>query len=153
MFFGTTKKSIALCAVPPGVVTDTFPDVAPTGTCTPRLVADAVLTAATLAVVRSNTLSFVGTGSNSVPVIVKASPAAPAFGVKPVIVGAPLVAVTSKLVALVAEPPGAVTAMLPVVAPGGTVTVSSNADASVTVAAVPLKVTVFKPGVAPKPVP
>jgi hypothetical protein len=54
---------------------------------------------------------------------------------------------------LVAEPPGAVTAIEPVVAPVGTVVTICVAVDEVTVADVPLNVTVFWPGVALNPVP
>ena len=54
-----------------------------------------------------------------VPLIVTLVPVGPLAGVKLVIVGA--LAVTVKLVALVAVPPGAVTLSEPVVAPAGTV--------------------------------
>jgi hypothetical protein len=78
-----------------------------------------------------------------VPVIVVESPANPTTGLNEVIVGAPLDVSTVKVPGLVALPPGAVTTMLPVVAPVGTVTTNFVAEADVTVAAVPLKVTVF----------
>ena len=54
-----------------------------------------------------------------VPVIVTLVPAGPLVGVKLVIVGA--LALTVKLVALVAVPAGVVTLSGPVVAPAGTV--------------------------------
>ena len=54
-----------------------------------------------------------------VPLIVTLVPAGPLAGVKLVIVGA--LAVTVKLLALVAVPPGVVTLSGPVVAPAGTV--------------------------------
>ena len=54
-----------------------------------------------------------------VPLIVTLVPAGPLVGVKLVIVGA--LAVTVKLLALVAVPPGVVTLSGPVVAPAGTV--------------------------------
>ena len=55
-----------------------------------------------------------------VPVITTLVPTGPPAGLKLVIVGEPM---TVKLLALVAVPPGVVTAMGPVVAPEGTVTV------------------------------
>ena len=54
-----------------------------------------------------------------VPLMVTVVPTRPVVGVKLVIVGA--LAVTVKLVALVAMPPGAVTLSDPVAAPAGTV--------------------------------
>jgi hypothetical protein len=56
-----------------------------------------------------------------VPVIVTEVPTGPLVGVKLVIVGGG--AVTVKVPALVAVPPGVVTLMVPVVAPEGTVAV------------------------------
>jgi hypothetical protein len=53
----------------------------------------------------------------------------------------------------VADPAGAVTAIDPVVAPAGTVVTICVAVDAVTVAFVPLNVTVFWPGVALNPVP
>src|SRR5574342_710668 len=110
---GGTKKSWALCAVPPGVATVSRPEVPSPGTVAPRLVAVAELTTARprLKVRRL----FVGTGSK-------------------------LLTVTVKGVALVADPAGAVTAMGPVVAPAGTVACSWVGVADVTTAAAPLNV-------------
>jgi hypothetical protein len=99
------------------------------------------------------TTSLIGAGSNPVPVMVTGVPGIPLVGLKFVIVGAPVPLVTVKGDELVAIPEGAVTVTAPVVAPLGTVTVSWVALADVTVAAVPLNVTVFWLVVAPKPVP
>jgi hypothetical protein len=74
--------------------------------------------------------------SKFVPVIETPVPATPIDGVNDVILGA-VAAVTVKAVALVAEPPGAVTAIVPVVAPLGTVTVNCVVVAADTVAPVP----------------
>jgi hypothetical protein len=87
--------------------------------------------------------SFATVVSKLVPLIVTAVPAAPIVGVKEVIVGAPDAAETLNEVALVAEPVGLVTAIGPVVAPLGTLVTISVLLAESTVAAVPLKVTVF----------
>jgi hypothetical protein len=74
-------------------------------------------------------------------------------GEKLVITGAPSVAVTVKLPLLVADPPGAVTPIGPVVAPAGTVaTIEVEVDEATTPDA-PLKLTVLLPGVALNPVP
>jgi hypothetical protein len=54
-----------------------------------------------------------------VPLIVTLVPAGPLVGVKPVMVGA--LALTVKVLALVAVPPGVVALIGPVVAPAGTV--------------------------------
>jgi len=96
---------------------------------------------------------FPGVGSKFVPVTDTAVPGVPIAGVKLVIVGSPLVAVTVNGAPLEADPAGAVTPIAPVVAPAGTVTTSWVALAEDTVAAVPLKVTVFWLGVGLNPVP
>ena len=58
-----------------------------------------------------------------VPVMTTLVPTGPLAGEKLVIVGGCAAAVTVKLLALVAVPPGVVTAIGPVVAPAGTVAV------------------------------
>jgi hypothetical protein len=98
------------------------PEVPPPGTVGESTVEVAVAIAARVTLKKS--WLSVARGSKFVPLTVTAVPGVPIPGVKPVIVGAPLVLVTVKEVALVAEPPGAVTLMVPVVAPAGTVTVS-----------------------------
>lgn len=75
------------------------------------------------------------------------------FGVKLVIVGAPVAERTVKAALLVFEPPGDVTPIGPVVAPEGTVATMLVVVDDVTVAVVPLNVTVFWLGVVLKPVP
>src|SRR5215831_2403141 len=85
--------------------------------------------------------------------MVTGSPARPTEGVNPVIVGAPAVEVTTNDELLVAEPPGAVTLIAPLVAPTGTFTTNWLAVADATVAAVPLNVTVFWLGVVLNPIP
>jgi hypothetical protein len=97
-------------------------------------------------------LLWLVTVSKFVPLTVSAVPDTAVPGVKLVMVGAFRDA-TVNAVALVSEPAGAVTPIVPVVAPEGTVTTSFVAVAVVTVAAVPLNVTVFDDGVAEKPVP
>jgi hypothetical protein len=93
------------------------------------------------------------TVSKFVPVTATAVPAVPTVGVNPVMVGAPVEAVTVKRFPLVADPPGAVTPITPVVAPAGTVVTIWVVVDEVTLAETPLKVTVFWLGVALKPVP
>lgn len=88
-----------------------------------------------------NLVSSLARISKFVPVRVTAVAAKPTLGVKLVIVGAPLDAVTVNEALLVADPLGAVTLMEPVVAPDGTVTTNCVAVAEVTVADVPLKLT------------
>jgi hypothetical protein len=90
-------------------------------------------------------------GSKFVPLMVTTVPATPIVGENPVMVGAD--EATTNDVPLVAEPLGVVTAMAPVVAPAGTVVTIWFAVDDVTVAAVPLKVSVFWLGVGLNPVP
>jgi hypothetical protein len=73
--------------------------------------------------------------------------------VKLVIVGEVLAAATVNVIELVADPAGAVTPIVPLVAPAGTVTTSFVGLALDTVAAVPLNVTASWLGVAENPVP
>ncbi len=85
--------------------------------------------------------------SKFVPLTVTAAPGVPIVGVKPVIVGASAAVPTTKGVLLVADPSGVVTAIVPLVAPAGTLVVIDVAVDAVTVAGVPLNVTVFCDGV------
>jgi hypothetical protein len=96
---------------------------------------------------------WLGVGSKFVPLIATAVPGVPMVGVKLVMVGAPLVAVTVKAALLEADPAGEVTPIKPVVAAAGTVTTSWVGLADDTAVVVPLKVTVSSPGVGLKPVP
>ena len=89
------------------------------------------------------TLSLLAVVSKLVPVMLTGVPAVAIDAEKPVIVGGPVAPVTVNAELLVVEPAGAVTAIGPVVAPAGTVVTIWFAVADVTVAAVPLKVTVF----------
>src|SRR5262245_4236444 len=148
---GGTKKSSVLCVAPPGVASESRPDVATAGTGTEMFVAVEDVIAPGMMLNRKRL--FPGAGSKFVPVIDTAVPGVPIVGVKLVIVGAPLVVVTVNGALLEADPAGAVTPIVPVAAPAGTVTVSCVALAADTVAAVPLKGTVFWLGVALKPVP
>ena len=90
-----------------------------------------------------NNLSFCGTGSKLVPVIAMVAPGLARVGEKPVIVGGAGFGCTVKIALLVALPAGAVTVMGPVVAPVGTDVTIWFDVADVTVAAVPLKLTLF----------
>src|SRR6185503_3679298 len=78
------------------------------------------------------------------PRIVTAVPTGPLVGLKELIVGAGG-RITVKLLPLVAEPPGVVTLILPVVAPAGTVASMRVAETTVKAAVVPLKVTALAP--------
>jgi len=113
------------------------------GTAVVKVVAVAVVTAPWVTLKAS--LLSAAEVAELVPVIVTAEPTTPIVGVTLVIVGAAVVllVITVKDVLLVAEPLGVVTAIGPVVAPLGTITNSWMAVAEVTVAGVPLNVTVF----------
>lgn len=141
-----TVKSLAEVPVWPPTVTVIFPVVAPEGTVTVRLVA---LAALTVAVVLLNlTVLFAGVALKLVPVMVTADPTPPEEGEKLVTEGT----VVKSPVEVPVNPP-TVTAILPVVAPLGTVTVRDVVVCAVTVAVTPLNVTVFCPGVALKELP
>ena len=140
-----------LTTVPPGVPTVIRPEPVTVGTAVVRLV---VVAADALAPPRLNVRrSLAGSVSKFVPLTVTLAPATPTVGVKDAIVGAPVTAPTVNALALVAEPPGAMRWMVPVVAPAGTVATSCVAVADETVAAVPVKVTASWLVVVEKPVP
>lgn len=134
-----TVNEVADVTVPPGVVTAIVPVVAPAGIVAVICVAEVavkVVAAVPLKLTAVTPVKFV-------PVIVTVAPFAPLEGVKEVMVGA---GTTVKLVALVAVPPGVVTAIVPVVAPVGTVAVIVVAFVALkVVAAVPLKLTAVTP--------
>jgi len=136
--------------LPWDVATEIRPEPTDDGTEVEILVAVAELTKADMTL--NLTRSFVEAVSKFVPLIVTAVPAVPIVGVKLVMVGA-VDALTVKGVLLVAEPVGVVTAINPEVAPDGTLVTISVAVAAVTVAATPLKVTVFWLGVVLNDVP
>jgi hypothetical protein len=85
------------------------------------------------------TVSLLGLVSKLVPVIVTAAFGGPIIGVKPVIVG-PDSTVNEELLVAVPEP--AVTLIVPVVAPVGTVATTCVGVADVIVAVMPLNLTV-----------
>ncbi len=103
-----------LVAVPPDVVTAIVPVTAPVGTVAVTLVDETTLNV--VAVVPSNLTAVAPV--KFVPVIVTDVPTGPEVGENDVIVGA--AAVTVNVPELVADPPGVVTVILPVVAPVGT---------------------------------
>jgi hypothetical protein len=108
-----------LQAVPPGVVTQIFPVVAPLGT-----VAVIWVDETTLNVVEETPLNFtLVVPVKFVPMMVTDVPTGPLVGVNEVIVGLAAVVVTVKLWELQSVPPGVVTQIFPVVAPLGTVAV------------------------------
>jgi hypothetical protein len=132
-------KLLVLVAVPPGVVTEISPVVAPLGTVAVTCVAE--LTVNVVALVPLNVTAVAPV--KFVPVITTEMPTEPLVGAKLVIVGDPT---TVKLLALVAVPPGVVTAIDPVVAPVGTVAVIWVAESTENVVAlVPLNVTAVAP--------
>src|ERR1700746_1383158 len=141
-----TGKLTPLLATPP-TVTTTFPVVAPVGTDVAMLVALQLVTVA--AVPLKVTVLVPCEAPKVVPVIVTAVPTGPEVGDRLVMFG---VDDTVKLTPLLATPP-TVTTTLPVVAPVGTDVAMLVALQLVTVAAVPLKVTVLVPCVDPKFVP
>src|SRR6201981_2155120 len=141
-----TVKLTPLLATPP-TFTTTLPVVAPVGTDVAMLVALQLVTAA---VVPLNVTVLVPcVDPKFVPVIVTAVPTAPEVGDRLVMLG---VDDTVKLTPLLATPP-TTTTTFPVVAPLGTDVAMLVALQLVTVAAVPLNVTVLVPCVDPKFVP
>lgn len=130
---GITVKLDPLVAVPPGVVTEIIPVVDPVGT-----VAVILVELTTVKVVAAVPLKLTAVVPvKFVPVMVIVVPIPPLVGVKDEIVGA---GTTVKLEELVTLPPGVVIAIVPVVAPVGTVAVILVALFTVKlVAFVPLK--------------
>jgi hypothetical protein len=96
---------------------------------------------------------LVGVGSKLLPVIETSVPGVAIIGAKPAMEGTPFEVVTVKGALLTADPAEEVIVITPVVAPGGTVATRPFGLADEIAAAVPLKVTVFPPGVASNPVP
>lgn len=115
---GFTVKTWVMVVVPPGVVTEIGPVVAPCGTFTVSVVAVALSTWARMPL--NLTIFLDGIGSKSDPLMVTCVPTAPDVGLKLVMVGG---RATMKLCVLVADPPGVVTVMGPLVAAFGTETV------------------------------
>ena len=139
---GKTVKSVALNIVTPLVVTDIGPVVAPLGTVVVMLVA---LAADTVAATPSKDTE--GEALKLVPVIITVAPTAASEGLKAEIAGT---GSTVKFEVLCTVIPLEVTAILPVVAPAGTLAVMLEAPEDKIVAVTPLKVTT---GAAPKLVP
>jgi hypothetical protein len=146
---GAMKKSLALVAFPSGVTIEIRPDV-PVGAAAVRLVPLAAVSRASVPL--KLTLVFATAVSKFVPEIVTAVSAPPHTGVKPVIVGC-FEAARVNVLELVPVPPGAVTLIVPVVAPAGTVTTSLLRLTELTVASIPLNLTTFSAGVEPNAVP
>ena len=137
---GITLNPVTLVAVPPGVVTEIVPLVAPAGAV---VVIEVGLTTVKAAAVPLKETAL--TPMKPVPVSVTLVPTGPAVGAKAEIVGMGL-GVTVKLSTLVAVPPGVVTETVPVVAPAGTTAVISVAEVTLKLAAaVPWKATAVAP--------
>lgn len=119
---GATVKFVLLVAVWPPTVTWMGPVVAPVGTLTVR---EVVVAAVTVAAVPLNfTVSADGVALKFVPEITTVVPIAPPVGEKPEIVGAgPAPTVKFELLVAICVPP-TLTVIGPVVAVGGTVTVT-----------------------------
>jgi hypothetical protein len=139
-----TVKFTPLLATPP-TVTTTFPVVAPAGTGVTMLVALQLVGVA--AIPLNLTVLVPCVAPKFVPVTVIEAPSTPDVGLRLVMLGGGTV--TAKLTPMLATPP-TVTTTLPVVAPVGTVTTRLVALQVVTVATVPLNVTVLVLCVAPK---
>ncbi|MGA8296612.1 MAG: hypothetical protein WB770_06185, partial [Acidimicrobiales bacterium] len=138
-----TVNVTPLLATPP-TFTTTLPVMAPVGTDVARLVALQVVTVA--AVPLNVTVLVPCVDPKFVPVIVTAVPTGPEVVERLVMLG---VGATVKLTPLLATPP-TVTTTFPVVAPAGTDVARLVALQLVTVAVVPLNVTVLVPCVDPK---
>ena len=132
-----TLKLATLVPVPLGVVTEIGPVVAPAGTVATMVVA---VTAAGLKLADAPLNVTDVVPRKSVPVMVTAVPEGPETGEKSVMLGAPTTT-TENESALSAVPPGVVTAILPEMAPAGTVALSWVALRTSAEAAVPLNVT------------
>jgi hypothetical protein len=122
-----TVKLAVLVAVPPGVVTEILPVVAPVGTVAVICVAEFTVNDVALVVLNFTTLVVklapLTVPLKFVPVIVTDVPTGPKVGVNELIVGAGT-GVTVKLVALVFCPAAVYTWIGPVVAPAGTTAVA-----------------------------
>jgi hypothetical protein len=137
---GVTVKFVALAPVPDGVVMEMVPVLAPLGTVAVICVADTRVNSAFLLLANLTAVAPV----KFVPVIVTTVPMGPLVGAKPLIVGGD--AVTVKEAALVAVPPGVVTAIAPVVAPAGTFAMTCDEFLTTTLVLVtPLKLTLVVP--------
>jgi hypothetical protein len=141
-----TVKLIPLLARPP-TVTTMLPVVAPVGTGTTILVADQLVGVA--AAPLNVTVLAPCVAPKFVPVSVTDVPTGPLVGALLVKAGGTTTVNERPLL----TPPSTVTTTLPEVDPVGTGTTMLVADQLVGVAAVPLKVTVLAPFVAPNPLP
>jgi len=133
-----TTKLLLLVAVDPPMATVIAPVDAPLGTATTSCV---VVAEATLAVTPLNRTTLLeAVALKFAPAIVTVVPTGPVDGEKPLIAGG---GVTVKLPLLVAVLLLTVTEIVPLVAPVGAATTSCVAVAELTVAVVPLNLTVL----------
>lgn len=138
-----TVKFAVLVAVPPGVVTEILPVVAPVGTVAVICVAELTTKLVALVVLNFTEVVVKPVPIKFVPVILTDVPTGPKVGANEMIVGA---ATTVKLAALVAVLMVFVTLILPVVAPVGTVAVIDMFELTVNeVAVVVLNLTAVVP--------
>jgi hypothetical protein len=140
---GGTRNEAVLDAAPAALVTLILPVVAVEGTVAVIWVGESIVKVAPAAL-NATALDV----SKLVPVMTTEVPEMPLPGVKPVTVGG---TATTKLVALVAVPPGAVSVIFPVVVPAETVAVTWVEETTVNDAALPLNFTEVVP-VNPVPV-
>ena len=140
-----TVKVAALVVVPDVVVSVIFPVVAPEGTVVATCASDWKLNVAEVPLNRTPL-----TPVKPLPVMVTAVPGGPVEGENPLIVG---FIGTTKSMVLVPVPPDAVTTILPVVAPIGTVAVRCWSSATLYVVPTPLNVTDDTPVPAVNPLP
>jgi hypothetical protein len=131
-----TVKVPTLVAVPAPVLTLIFPVVAPAGTMALSLVGESTVTLLDRVPLKVTP----GAPVKLAPLTITIVPITPLDGVKLVIRGA-----TRKLAALVAVPPGVVTAIGPLVAPAGTIAVIWPAESTVKPACLPLNFTAVAP--------
>lgn len=135
-----TVKLLAAFALPPGVVTENLPVVAPLGTV--AVIWLALFTVNDAAVpLRRRLFAFM----KLVPLMTTVAPTCPLVGLNPVMAGAGRSTVTLKLAAELALPLAVVTEILPVVAPFGTVVMTCVALLTVKEAGVPLNVIAVVP--------
>src|ERR1022692_4863564 len=144
LLIGTVTVKADLLLAAPATVTTTLPVVAPPGTGATMAVALQLVGVA--AVPLKVTVLVPWLAPRFAPAIVTNPPTAPAAGVRLVMLGG---TVTVKADLLLAAP-ATVTTTLPVVAPAGTGATMAVALQLVGVAAVPLKVTVLVPWLAPR---
>jgi hypothetical protein len=128
-------KLLELVTVPAGVVTLTYPVVAPLGTVTETLVAEVTLNDADTPLNSTDVAPV-----KFVPLIVTTVSTFPLVGESPVIVAG-----TQNCEALVAVPAGVVTLTYPLVAPLGTVAEMLVAEFTVNDALTPLNLTAVAP--------